>query len=132
LVLGDVVLKLGPSDGAAVLEARDGVLREKLVDEARQDLVRYQARVLAVADDDAGDTLAAAVYVEGVRCRSFVSFLRASPWEWRTLLFYVLSLAGPRPLGDGLARECHKLGIAAAPVSRSPARCRWVERTCSW
>jgi hypothetical protein len=73
LVLCNVVLELGPLDLDAVLEAGDGVLGEELIDELGQDLVRDEARVLAVADDDAGDTLAAAVDVEGARCRALVS-----------------------------------------------------------
>jgi hypothetical protein len=49
------------------------VLGEELVDELGQDLVRDEAGVLAVADDDAGDTLAAAVDVEGARCKALIS-----------------------------------------------------------
>jgi hypothetical protein len=77
LVLCEVVLELGPADLAAVLERGDRVLREELVDEPRQDLVRDEAGILAVAYDDAGDALAATVDVEGVRY-GFVSLTPVS------------------------------------------------------
>ena len=59
--------------------------------------MRYQRRVLLIADDDARHSLTSGVSMEGVG-----------------LLFDVLTLAGTGSLGDGFAEKRHKLADAGA------------------
>jgi hypothetical protein len=69
LVLHDVFLQLGKRQrriGRSPRRAR--VLCEELVDNFREELVRYQARIVVVGDDNATDALRATVGVERVVC----------------------------------------------------------------
>ena len=83
--------------GVGVGKGRARVARQELVEDLGQQLVGDEGGVFLVGDDDGGDTLAAAVGVEGVG-----------------LLFDVLSLARLGAFGDRLCEERHELADTGA------------------
>ena len=98
LILDNILLQLRERQLlVAVLECGFGVPAEELVDDLAEQLVRDEGGVFLVGDDDAGDTFAAAVGVEGVG-----------------LLFDVLPLAGLCAFGDSFGEEGHEFADAGS------------------
>lgn len=69
--------------------------------------MRYQGWVVVIADDDAGDAFCPSVDMKGVCYGLLSDWSLGKAWGGGggTFLFYILSLAGLRPLGNGLAEE---------------------------
>ena len=76
LVLDNVLLELRKRDALlwGVCERGARVLREELVDDLGEELVRHEGRVFVVRDDEASHAFAAAIGVEGVCWFFHVSF----------------------------------------------------------
>lgn len=102
LILLQILLELRERHlGVGVRPTAARELADEIVQNLAQQLVRHERRVLVVADDDAGDALAARVRVEGVR-----------------LLLDVLPLAGVCALRDRFAEQRHEFAHAGAREAR--------------